>query len=817
MIQKIINSYIADRRKKLFWGILIALIPILAGIWPLGLLREDVSYLLKGYGRASFQEEDAPGVYYQYFKPEYRNLKSISLFFENEQEASEKAAVIVQILDGEEAVFEKRLSAKEMTFDSYMTIPTELTLHTGQTYAICVTAVPDSEGRTITAGYCSREEVFAENKAFVVVREKEQTLQDSQLLVGYAYTDAFSTKAILQVLFLALVIFLAIYSNLFANQYVRVAAGVLLMLSAPWVLGQRMELLTINTMFLLPKALFWNACIMLLLELVVFLWTLSFRWSVVLTNTVLAVLYTANYFVLKFRGVPLKLNDLRAAQTAAEVVGGYDLTPSAEITMIWCVLLVYIVLAWQCGGLFSLKKCIREKQKRMGAVYAAAFLAGSVLIVGMGRQLLYTDMLEEHGFANFAGFDQQMIYHFNGYLVSTCLDIQASRVTEPPEYSEEKVQQIIEAYQDEEYQPKAEEELPHVILIMNESFSDLRLMGNLELSSENMGFFYSLEENTVRGLVRASVLGGGTANSEFEVFTGASLGLLPSGYYGYQQGMYKERNSLVSMMDAAGYTTYSIHPESKKNWNRDSVYEKLGFDYSYWDEDFDKNAKEVHNGICDRETYYMVENLFEAREPGERMFIFDLTMQNHGGYTNSSVERTVTAENVKSDEADVYLSCIQESDEAFEELITYFSGVDEKVLICMYGDHQPEFADSSFKEGVFAQTENLSDTDRGLNQYKVPFVIWANYDIEEKTDYDISMNYLGVLLAKQAGIPLSPYFEFLSVYMQEYPIVTVHTYMDAAGAYHNWTTEQNELLDYRILQYNYMFGSDLISDMKNTK
>lgn len=63
--------------------------------------------------------------------------------------------------------------------------------------------------------------------------------------------------------------------------------------------------------------------------------------------------------------------------------------------------------------------------------------------------------------------------------------------------------------------------MSHIIMVMNEIFADIRELGVLQISEENMAFFYSLRENTVCGNLQASVMGGGTANSEFEVLTGS--------------------------------------------------------------------------------------------------------------------------------------------------------------------------------------------------------------------------------------------------------------------------------------------------------
>lgn len=75
---------------------------------------------------------------------------------------------------------------------------------------------------------------------------------------------------------------------------------------------------------------------------------------------------------------------------------------------------------------------------------------------------------------------------------------------------------------------------PNVIAIMNESFADLKAVGDLQTSKDYMPFFRKLKENTIKGYTYSSVFGGNTANSEFEFMTGNTLAFLPDNSVPYQ-------------------------------------------------------------------------------------------------------------------------------------------------------------------------------------------------------------------------------------------------------------------------------------------
>lgn len=768
-------------------------------VWPVGWLREDISNYLTGEGCWDMERQEGNFACRQEFRPKYNNLAGVGIVISSEEELRGGNAVIVISDAKNNVLFETRLPYEDTAFNIYTDIEIEPPLNrAGQSCYLSVYLEADENGRIPVLAATDTSYHIPENVAL----EQAEKLPNAQLVTAYFYRDVIPGEKLFRAFCICGITALGIAIGLPRNRQFRKFMGVILLAAVPWILGRRLELLTLNPNFLLPFSMRWNVALMYLFELILLLCTQSFRASVCIGSLTLTLLYSANYYVFSFRGGPLRLNELTAIGTAAKVISHYNLRPNNHLAMAWCIAILFLAYGAQTG--FRWKT---QKKSRKTAVRLTALTAGVVLAAVSGHQLFYTDMLVNAGFFNTHGFDQNMNYQINGYLVASCLNIQDSRVEKPQGYSLKKVRELLEDAAGNG--GAAEGKIhPHIILIMNESFSDLRVLGNLQISEDNLAFFHSLQDNTVQGYVNASVLGGGTANSEFEVFTGCSMGFLPPSYYAYQQCLTGEMPSLISDMKKAGYTTYSIHPESASNWNRDRVYQYFGFDNSLWIEDF-QGAEKLHHGVTDLETYKKVEELYENRQQGEKLFIFNLTIQNHGDYTQSDVDLSVNALNVFSEEADIYLSLIRNSDEAFGQLVTYFEKEDEPVLICMYGDHQP-YLESSFYEDVYSQTPGMDEKDKRLNMFKTPFLIWANYDIPEQDGLDIGMSYLGALLLDTAGIQGSPFFSFLQQYMSEYPIVTVNGYEDSNGTHYDWSGENSELLDYRILQYNHLFDKKIV-------
>ena len=99
--------------------------------------------------------------------------------------------------------------------------------------------------------------------------------------------------------------------------------------------------------------------------------------------------------------------------------------------------------------------------------------------------------------------------------------------------------------------------------------------------------------------------------------------------------------------------------------------------------------------------------------------------------------------------------------------------------------------------------------EENMELYKTPFLVWANYDIKEQENINISMNYLSTLMLESTGMKLSPFNHFLSDMHQEVPILTANGYYGNDGKYYALDDEDSpyysSLKNYSILQYNDLF------------
>jgi hypothetical protein len=107
--------------------------------------------------------------------------------------------------------------------------------------------------------------------------------------------------------------------------------------------------------------------------------------------------------------------------------------------------------------------------------------------------------------------------------------------------------------------------------------------------------------------------------------------------------------------------------------------------------------------------------------------------------------------------------------------------------------------------------KNLSELtfEEMQDRYVTPFVIWTNYDIEEKQDVVMSSNYFGSYVMECAGADLSVYNRFLLDTMEEIPVIGIGGIKTKEGEWYLWNNlpekYANVINAYKILQYNNVF------------
>lgn len=502
------------------------------------------------------------------------------------------------------------------------------------------------------------------------------------------------------------------------------------------------------------------------------------------------VIGLVNHYVLRFRGRILFPADVASWKTAANVADAFDFSIDTYMEQAAVLLVAYLFLVWMC-----------QPQPKRDKLPLPVGIVGWVFCIGYSFAFFFTGMLPALGI-----YTQQWVTQANGFLLNFTVALRYSSVDKPDDYSHDLVLKLMDEY------PGVEENVDttkpiNIIVVMNESFSDLTIFDNLEVSQDPTPFLHSLSENTIKGWMYSPVTGGGTASVEFEYLTGFSTIFQPPHTVAYQLYAKEGMPSLASLFGVNGYETTAFHPYKSSGWNRPIVYNNMRFDNQLYQEDVD-NAYLIRNYISDQSDYETIFQITDA-EQGDPNFIFNVTMQNHSSYAQgwNNLEKTVTV----SDElrqadysSEQYLSLVLESDQALEQLVAHYEQSSEPTMIVFFGDHQPPLK-NAFYEKLYGKPLSERTTEEVMQQYQVPFFIWTNYDIEEQEGLMISPNYLGVLTGQLTGMPLTGFMNFLSQLYEEMPAITPVGILTADGEYlerEELNEEQQQWLEtYETLNY----------------
>ena len=497
-----------------------------------------------------------------------------------------------------------------------------------------------------------------------------------------------------------------------------------------------------------------------------------------------------NHYVLRFRGRILFPADVASWKTAANVADAFDFSIDVYMEQAAVLLVAYLFLVWMC-----------QPQPKRDRLPLPVGIVAWVFCIGYSFAFFFTGMLPALGI-----YTQQWVTQANGFLLNFTVALRYSSVDKPDDYSHDLVLKLMDEYPSVEGDPDRTEPI-NIIVVMNESFSDLTIFDKLEVSQDPTPFLHSLSENTIKGWMYSPVTGGGTASVEFEYLTGFATIFQPPHTVAYQLYTKEGMPSLASLLGVNGYESTAFHPYKSSGWNRPIVYNNMRFDNQLYQEDVD-NAYLIRNYISDQSDYETIFQITDA-EQGDPQFIFNVTMQNHSSYAQgwNNLEKTVTV----SDElrqadysSEQYLSLVLESDQALEQLVAHYEQSSEPTMIVFFGDHQPPLK-NAFYEKLYGKPLSERTTEEMMQQYQVPFFIWTNYDIEEQEGLVISPNYLGVLTAQMAGMPLTGFMNFLSQLYEEMPAITPVGIVTADGEYlerEELNEEQQQWLEtYETLNY----------------
>lgn len=502
---------------------------------------------------------------------------------------------------------------------------------------------------------------------------------------------------------------------------------------------------------------------------------------------------TVNYYTYLWRTIPLTYGDLKCASTVGSVLYGYNVVVPKRLIFTAVLLLVYIA-ALLIAPTRNPKQSVKRKLVRS---CAGAVMAVTVIF------LLYAVTSPE---LDIIGADGVHFENY-GYAVSFIANAKTMKIKKPKKYTAQSAEDILS-----EYESDTEAEMyPNIIIIMNETLSDLQVMGEFDTSEEYLPFINSFKEECVSGEVLTFGLGGGTSLSEFELLTRSSQTQLPYTSVAYMQYINSEIPTLATTLKnyEKPYQVTAMHPAQGINYNRDKNYPLMGID-KFLDKEYFSDLSSPRGFLDDEQCYDRMMEYFYSTDENTPQMIFNITIQNHGGYFDTCDIGTETVEVTSFDatyDVERYLTLIKQSDEALEGLVEELRQCDRPIILLVFGDHQP-LLENAFYEELMGDMEDWTD-ENYLSRHITPFLIWSNYGSIESEDMGLtSLNYLASILLDKADLPLTRYDQFLLDMREDIPAMNGCVYYTSDGVLHRVGDEENEWLGkYAVLQYGALFDS----------
>lgn len=545
---------------------------------------------------------------------------------------------------------------------------------------------------------------------------------------------------------------------------------------------------------------YWIINVAILEIIFIFFYYICFpyRITVIIFYGIGVVFSIANYCVGIFRnGNAIMPSDIPALKTAMNVSSNYKIElPINSFKWISLAIICCVVTVCVC-------RMIENRMK----IKTRICLGGLILVLTLSG---YMGIDFKNGYykINLDYWEISNSYYKYGIPVTFLTLCQNTKVKKPENYKKESVIEVYNTYDDNNNREQniTDDKRPTVIAIMNESWSDLNIIHDFESNPDYMPFWHSFDTPVMKGDLLVSVHGSRTCNTEFEFLTGASMRNLPRWSYPYQQYSLKTLPSLAREFKNNGYDTVAIHPGKPENWNRKNALLNLGFDRFIDKNDF-IDPEYMGYFISDKSCYDKIIEEFKNKE--KEKFIFAVTIQNHGGYNSSRFNNDEMVQlgselNTYTD-AREYLTLIQKADQALESLFTYFEKIDEPVIICIFGDHQP-YLDEEFYEKLYGHSLKELSSEEEEKRYMTPYLIWSNYDTGiQKERKNTSANFLGTLLLNASGILENPFYEYIYSMQQEITEMNRDYYRTKDGVLHKSDEDDEWLKEYQDMQYYEMF------------
>lgn len=353
---------------------------------------------------------------------------------------------------------------------------------------------------------------------------------------------------------------------------------------------------------------------------------------------------------------------------------------------------------------------------------------------------------------------------FIAFLVQTLSESYENRITEPENYEQKKIEQILNIKPDTSGSFNGGKK-PNVIYIMSESYADFRVFDKLKgrIGDDVYKYFDEACAEGISGRMITPTYASWTVRSEFELMFGLPVKGINDPNMP-QRELPKDRKlpAMAHYYKSWGYDTRYIHPFQITFYSRNKIYPNLGFDQLIYHDDYSNESNfsvdVEHYGkyVDDKSDFDELLNQIKTSE--KPLYIHTTTMQNHQPYNLGDDP---------NDEFGNYLQWVQHTNEALHEFLAELKKLDEPTLVFFVGDHFPSLRGET---SIYNELDLKGDNCDIL--YEQTYFIWSNYgaDFSSVPKDKFSFFYTQYVIMNIIDAPHDKFIEKMMDYMKKMPV-----------------------------------------------
>lgn len=298
----------------------------------------------------------------------------------------------------------------------------------------------------------------------------------------------------------------------------------------------------------------------------------------------------------------------------------------------------------------------------------------------------------------------------------------------------------------------------NIIVISLESLQEFAI--NLEVNGEEVTPFLNqfIQECYYFNNFYQQTSQGKTSDAEFITENSLYAADRGSAFYAKSQNQYE---SLASILKGQGYYTAVFHANEKEFWNRETMYEALGFDHFFDESAFLVNEENSFGwGLTDEAFFEQTLNYLKGLP--QPFYAKLLTLTNHYPFEIPEQYQYISSPETNNEIVNHYITTVRYLDEALKSFITNLkeSGLYDNTMIVMYGDHYG-LSESYYEDLAILLQEEEITLNRHLDLQRVPFIIHLPNQEEGEVVSTVSGQIdMKPTLLNLVGLPVNAYINF---------------------------------------------------------